>query len=139
MGLGYVGYVSSSPKIEKSKGKDSTLYGLWFIRFPPLLAHHFFSFLFFFLAALWHMEILGQGSDPSHSCDLSYSRGNAGSLIHCAGPGIEPAVSQCSRGAADPTAPQWDLPSPPFLGTQVPVFTFDPQPWAFKSGWLPRC
>ena len=40
----------------------------------------------FFLAALWHMEFLGQGSDLTHSYDLSCSCGNAGSLIHCARP-----------------------------------------------------
>ena len=36
------------------------------------------------------MESPGQRSDPSHSC------GNARPLIHCVGPGIEPA-SQCCR------------------------------------------
>ena len=30
-------------------------------------------FFFSFLAAPWHMECLGQGSDPSHSCDLCCS------------------------------------------------------------------
>ena len=35
------------------------------------------------------MEFLGQGSDPSHGCDLSWC--NAGFLTHCARPGMEPA------------------------------------------------
>ena len=46
---------------------------------------------FFFLADPQHMELPGQGSDPSHSCDLCCRRSNVRSLIHCAGPGIEPA------------------------------------------------
>ena len=68
-----------------------------------------FFFFFFFLAAPWHMEFLGQGSDLSHSCDLSCSCSNAGSLTHCARPGIEPR-SQHSQDAANPSAPQWELP-----------------------------
>ena len=54
------------------------------------------------------MEFLGQGSDLSHSCDLSRSGGNAGSLNHCARPRMEPA-SQRSQDTADPVAPQQDL------------------------------
>ena len=42
---------------------------------------------FFFLAALRHMEFPGQGSDLSHSVDLSHSCSNTGSLTHCAGLG----------------------------------------------------
>ena len=53
-------------------------------------------FLFSFLAAPWYMEFLGQGSDRSHSCDLSHSCSNARSSRHCAGPGMEPA-SQHSK------------------------------------------
>ena len=49
------------------------------------------------------MEFPGQGSDPSPSY------GNARSLTHCDGWGIEPA-SQCSRDATNPVAPQWELP-----------------------------
>ena len=58
-----------------------------------------------FLATLWHMEFLGQGSDPSHSCDLCDICGNTGSLTHCARLGIEP-VSQRSRDAAHTVGPQ---------------------------------
>ena len=43
---------------------------------------------FNFLTALWHMEFLGQRSDPSHSCDLSFSGSNARPLTYCAGPGM---------------------------------------------------
>ena len=60
------------------------------------------------LAAPWHMEFLDQGSDPSHSCDLSHSCSNAGSLTHCARPGLEPA-SQRSQDAANPIVPQPEL------------------------------
>ena len=37
------------------------------------------------------MRFLGQGSDPSHSCDLHHSGGNTGSLTHCARLGVKPA------------------------------------------------
>ena len=36
-----------------------------------------------------HMELPGQGSDPSLICNLSHSCGNSGSIAHCAGPGPE--------------------------------------------------
>ena len=62
--------------------------------------------LFLFLAApcTWHMEFPfpGQGSDPSCSC------GSAGSLTHCAGPGVKPA-SQPSQDTSDPLVPQREL------------------------------
>ena len=54
------------------------------------------------------MEFPGQGSDPSHSCDLSCSCGNTRSLNHCAGLGIKPA-SQCFQDCLNPIAPQWEL------------------------------
>ena len=57
-------------------------------------------YIFFFLAAPQHMEFLGQGLDPTW--------GNAGSLSHCAGPGIGPS-SQCSQDAANPAVPQREL------------------------------
>ena len=57
------------------------------------------------MAALWHMEFLGRGTDRIHSCRLSCHCSNAGSLTHCAGPGIEP-VSQHSQDNADPIVPQ---------------------------------
>ena len=51
----------------------------------------FFLFFFFFpfLAAPQHVEFPGQGSDPTHSRDLSHTCCNTRSLSHCAG--IEPA------------------------------------------------
>ena len=36
------------------------------------------------------MELLGQGSDPSHSCDLSHRCSNAEPLTNCAGLATEP-------------------------------------------------
>ena len=60
-----------------------------------------------------HVKFLGQGSDLSHSCNLSCSCSNARSLTHCAGQGVRPA-SQGSQAAADPVAPQWELHSPSF-------------------------
>ena len=68
---------------------------------PPLLL-----LLISFLATQRAVEFLGQGSEPSRSCDLSQS--NAGSLTNCAGPGIEPAT-QHSQDATSPVAPQQKL------------------------------
>ena len=49
---------------------------------PLSLALSFFpSFLFW--AALWHMEFLGKGSDPSHSFNLHLSFNNTRSLTPC--------------------------------------------------------
>ena len=61
----------------------------WIFFFPP------------FLATPQPMESQGQRSDPSHSPDPSRGCSNAGSLTHCAGPGIKPA-SQRSQDAANP-------------------------------------
>ena len=66
------------------------------------------SFIYLFLAAPWHVEFPGQGSDLSCRCNLSCSCSNARSLIPCAGLGIEP-VSQGSQDATNPDAPQWEL------------------------------
>ena len=55
-------------------------------------------FFFFFFGCPWHTEFLGQGSDPSHSCDLSCSCSSAGSLTHCARTGDRncvPAFPRC--------------------------------------------
>lgn len=73
-------------------------------------------FFFSFLAALPHTEFPGQGSYPSHSSDLCHSYNNSGSLVHCAGLGIQP-LSQLSRDTSDPTAPQRDLLSQLFAFT----------------------
>ena len=67
----------------------------------------FFVFFFFF-ATLQHVEVLRQGSDLSHSCDLHSSCGNARSLTLCPGPRIEPE-SQGYRDTIDPIAPQQEL------------------------------
>lgn len=54
------------------------------------------------------MEVPGQESDPSCSCDLRHSCSKARSFIHCAGLGIEHAF-QDSRDATDPILQQWEL------------------------------
>ena len=54
------------------------------------------------------MNFPGQGSDLSHSLDPGHSSCSAGSLTHCAEPGIEPA-SQLSQDAVDLIAPQQGL------------------------------
>ena len=62
------------------------------------------AFLFFFLAAQWHREFPGQGSDLSCSYELNHSWDNTRSLTHCARLGIKLAF-QCSSDAADPVVP----------------------------------
>ena len=54
------------------------------------------------------MELPGQGSDLSHSLELSHSCGNTGSLTRCARPGVEP-MFQGSQDAAHPIVSQWEL------------------------------
>jgi len=54
------------------------------LMFKNLYKSFFFSLSFF--ATSWHMELLGQGSGPSHSLDLSWSCSDTTSLVHWAGP-----------------------------------------------------
>ena len=84
---------------------------LWDMDFFPVLGGFFgFGFILFLplLATPGHMELPGQGSDLSHSFNLSGSCGNTRSLTCCPRPGIEPS-SQCFQDATDPTAPQQEL------------------------------
>ena len=56
-------------------------------------AEEFFFFFFYgHTHSIW--KFLDQGLNPSHSCDLCHSCSNAGSLTHCARPGVEPALPQ---------------------------------------------
>ena len=71
---------------------EAVLYRIWLIlslvhKILCALVHAFF-FFFFCLPALWHMEFPGQGSALSPSFHWSHSCGNAGSLTHCAGRGL---------------------------------------------------
>ena len=73
--------------------------------------------VFYFIFIFGHPTaygIPGPGSDPSHSCDLSCSYGNARSLTHCAGVGIQPR--QGSQDAADPITSQQELLTAVFRG-----------------------
>ena len=58
--------------------------------FAPVFCHNmpFIYFIFLFLVTPRHMEFLGQGVNPSLSCNLCHSGSNAGSLTHCAGLGL---------------------------------------------------
>ena len=62
--------------------------------FARISHQHSSIFHSFFLFSQQHVEFLGQGSDPSCSCDQHHSYGNARSLTHCAGPGSKPATWQ---------------------------------------------
>ena len=63
------------------------------------------TFSFYFLAILQHTEFPDQGSDPSHSLDLSRSCGNTRSLTCSAWPGIKPAP-QGSQDATNSIVPK---------------------------------
>lgn len=89
--------------------------GLWNLgqmekHYHPSLPKHQKDTLypFFFLAAPWHMESLGQGSGPSHSLHLDQSSGSASSLTQCPRSEIEPAT-QCPQDATDPVALEQEL------------------------------
>ena len=66
------------------------------------------SLFSFFGLHVWHMEVSGTGMNPSCSCDLHHSCGNArsGSLVHPTGLGFETeplwdntgSLSCCTRG-----------------------------------------
>ena len=86
------------------------------------------DFFFFFLAAPQPMEFLGQGSDLSHSCNLSCSYSNTGSLTHRAG------LGQGSNPS--PRAPKMLLIPLRSSGNSAPKFLSaesDPEPiqWRF--------
>ena len=75
--------------------------------FAKIFSHSvdYLFIFFFFLAAQMLTACQGQGTDRSCAYDLCHSYGNAGSLTHCARPGIEPS-HQCFRDAADLVEPQ---------------------------------
>ena len=85
--------------------KYSTLLGK---KEPELVLPTFLFFSPSFLAALRHMELLGQGSELSCSLELSHRCCDARFLMHCAGLGIELHPS-ASQDAANPIVPQWEL------------------------------
>ena len=62
------------------------------------------KFFFSFLATPGHKKFLGQGSDPSHSCNPPHSCSSSGPLTHSVGLGIQP-MSQHSRDTTHPVKP----------------------------------
>ena len=66
-------------------------------------SHNFFFFHFY--PHQQHMDFLGPGSDPNHSCSLCYRCSKARSLTQRARPRIKPASWRC-RDTIDPVAPQ---------------------------------
>lgn len=73
------------------------------------IEHGEMDLTFFFLAPpTRYVRFPGQGSDQSHSCDLSHHWVYTGSLTRHAGLEMEPAFRR-SRDPAHPTAPQREL------------------------------
>ena len=62
---------------------------LFSLLFVCLFLFLFFVFFFLFQHTVSY-GVPGQGSNPSHSCNLCCSCGNTRSLTHCSMPGIEP-------------------------------------------------
>ena len=88
-------------------------------RFMTLLS----EFVFFFGHSMaCGVSGPGQGSDPSHRCDLGLSCGKAGScLTHCARPGIQPASWRCRDAGASHCA---TLARPAFRSAPLPLPCF---------------
>ena len=84
------------------------------------------SFLvFFFLFSFCHPTAYGvprPGIIPELQLRPTPQCGHTRSLTHCARPGIKP-VSQGSRGATDPIAPQQELQKPLVLDRDIVVFS----------------
>ena len=77
----------------KKKTKKNQIYTLILYKLHFNFCMLTFYFSFSFLATLQHMKFLGQGSDPSQSCDLSHSSSNSRSFTHCAKREMEPQPS----------------------------------------------
>ena len=79
---------------------------------------HSMEFLFVFYGrthGIW--KFLDQGLNPSHSCDLCHSCGDAGSLTHCTRRRIKPAPPQWPKPLqlVQPTVPHQKLQNFNFL------------------------
>ena len=88
---------------------DPCLYGSlsWLSVLFQWSACLFFFFSLSFLATLWHMDFLGQGSDVSPIVTCT-AEATPDPLTHCARLGIQLA-SWCCRDAVYPILPQWEL------------------------------
>ena len=91
--LTYIGIMYQQKKIEFFFSLLAT-FSLLLYTFRSSIHLEIFSF-FFSGPHLQHMEFLGQGSDPSQTCDPHCSCFNTGSLTHCARLGIEPVSWGC--------------------------------------------
>ena len=78
---------------------------LFLSSFLPSFFFFFFFSYFSFLAAPWHTEFQGQGSDLHHSCDPPHSSATPEHLTYSAQLGVEPVFWHC-RDTADPGVPQ---------------------------------
>ena len=73
-----------------------------------LSTYTLFPSFFSFLATLWYMEFLSQGSDRTAFTTYAAAVAVLNPVTHCAWPGIEPA-SWCCRDPDDPIMPQREL------------------------------
>ena len=78
---------------------------------PGFVTHTFFIYLFIYFHSwppqgIWSSQARDQIQATLY---LNQSCSNAGSLPHCAGPGIKP-MFQWSQDTASPIALQWELP-----------------------------
>lgn len=81
-----------APTFKKKKKKAPETFLLW-------VSMQFCLFFVFFYCRgnTRQMDFPGQRSNPSQNCNRSHSCSNAGSLIHCTGPEIEPSSLPLQR------------------------------------------
>ena len=94
---------------------------------------HILFFFFSFLATPWHMEFPGQGSDPSHSCNLYCCCNNARSFNPLCRAGDQTCVPAL-RDATDPVAPEQEILFLNFYLIFI-LLLFLAVPKAFRSSW----
>ena len=76
-----------------------------------------------------HTELPCQGSNRSHSHDLSHSSGNARSFTHCV---ADRTWTQCSQDTANPIAPQPDLLQ---SSSRAEEWVLQERPWGEFPSW----
>ena len=93
-GSSHLGTMRGEPEnaisAKESRAKGRRMIGIFILGLIMLYKNKntyilYFSFNICFWPHLWHLEVSGPGiKSPSHSCDLCYNSGKAGSLNHSA-------------------------------------------------------